>query len=136
MPGMQIAFSAATISSAKLCGARNQDSLAGRLALMLAPYQNVSAAKKELWAEKGLIVDDEGNTTIGYVSENELKGKTSWEVAGLLAYQEVVRAVIPGTVTEVKVTEGVGLESQALVDADGIKTYVKVPPTILEITLN
>jgi hypothetical protein len=136
MPGMQIAFSAATISSAKLCGARNQDPLAGRLALMLAPYQNVSAAKKELWAEKGLIVDDEGNTTIVYVSENELKGKTSWEVAGLLAYQEVVRAVIPGTVTEVKVTEGVGLESQALVDADGVKTYVKVPPTILEITLN
>lgn len=133
VPGLQIAFSAADISNAKLCGARNQDTLAGRLAKMLAPFQGTSAAKRNLWGLRPILEDDK--LTWVKAEENALSGKTSWEVAGLLAYQEVVRAVIPGTAASVTVTEGLGLENRAVVDSEGNKTYVKAAPVVLEIDM-
>lgn len=134
--GLQIAFGSVAATNSKLVWAEGQDPLAGRLAFMLAPYQSASSAKKALWAQKVETWDEETETVQTVeVTENQLTGKNTWEIAELLRYQEVLKAVIPGKVAKVEVTEGVGLENRSLVDANGTKTYIKAPPIVWRLTM-
>lgn len=130
-PGLQLAFGSAAKANSKLVWVEGQNTLAERLAFMLAPYQSVSTTKKALWAQKVETWDEEANAiSVVEVTENQLAGKSSWEIAELLRYQEVLKGVIPGQVANVEVTEGIGLENRALVDADGNKTYIKAAPVM------